>query len=309
MPKFSVKKPLTVFVTVLAVLILGVVSYLRMTPDLLPNMDFPYAVVVTTDPGASPEAVEAEITRPIEQAMATLDHIRSVTSTSQNSVSMVVLEFEDSTNMDTVGVDIQQKISALQGQWSDTVSAPYVLKINPSVLPVEVAAVSYAGRDIHELSDFVNETLLPKLEGISGVAGVSVSGCVETQIHVILNQEKLDALRGVLTEAVEKQLDASAAELRAARAQVESAQKAMTDAQQAAVGGAVENALQTVRDGLGTLREQGAALEERLAQLQTLSAQLAEISAARMRIRAQIAALESEGSLSDAKRPTPGAGH
>ena len=114
MVKFSVKKPLTVFVAVLAVLVLGVVAYLKMTPDLLPNMDFPYVVIVTADPGASPEAVESAVTRPMEQSMSTLDRIKSVTSTSQDSVSMVVLEFEDGVNMDTVSVDIQQKINILQ---------------------------------------------------------------------------------------------------------------------------------------------------------------------------------------------------
>ena len=122
MAKFSVKKPLTVFVVVLAIVVLGVVAYLRMTPDLLPNMDFPYVVIVTTDPGASPEAVEEEVTRPMEQSMATLDRIKTVTSTSQNSVSMVMLEFEEGVSMDTVSVDIQQKISVLQGSWEDTVS-------------------------------------------------------------------------------------------------------------------------------------------------------------------------------------------
>ena len=148
MVKFSVKKPLTVFVAVLAVLVLGVVAYLKMTPDLLPNMDFPYVVIVTTDPGASPEAVESAVTRPMEQSMSTLDRIKSVTSTSQDSVSMVVLEFEDGVNMDTVSVDIQQKINILQGSWDDGVGTPYVLKINPSMLPVQVAAVSYSGKDV-----------------------------------------------------------------------------------------------------------------------------------------------------------------
>ena len=69
MPKFSVKKPLTVFVAVLAILVLGVVAYLKMTPDLMPNMDFPYVILVTTDPGASPETVAADITKPLEQSM------------------------------------------------------------------------------------------------------------------------------------------------------------------------------------------------------------------------------------------------
>ena len=178
MVKFSVKKPLTVFVAVLAVLVLGVVAYLKMTPDLLPNMDFPYVVIVTTDPGASPEAVESAVPRPMEQSMSTLDRIKSVTSTSQDSVSMVVLEFEDGVNMDTVSVDIQQKINMLEGNWDDGVGTPYVLKINPSMLPVQVAAVSYSGKDVTELSDFVENTLTQKLEGISGVASVTVSGTV-----------------------------------------------------------------------------------------------------------------------------------
>jgi len=126
MAGFSVKKPLTIFVTVLGIIVLGVVAYLKMTPDLLPNMDFPYVIIVTSDPGASPESIEQSITRPVEQSMATLDKIKTVTSTSQDSVSMVTLEFEDGANMDTISVDIQQKISVLQGSWDDTVSAPFV---------------------------------------------------------------------------------------------------------------------------------------------------------------------------------------
>ena len=109
MPKFSVKKPLTVFVAVLAILVLGVVAYLKMTPDLLPNMDFPYVVIVTTDMGASPETVEADVTKPLEQSMATLNEIKHITSSSQNSMSMVVLEFEQGVNMDSTGVDISRR--------------------------------------------------------------------------------------------------------------------------------------------------------------------------------------------------------
>ena len=99
MSKFSVKKPLTIFVAVIAILVLGVVSYLKMTPDLLPNMDFPYVMIMTTYPGASPEKVEAEVTKPLEQTMSTLEHIKEVTSTSSENYSMVVLEFEESVNL------------------------------------------------------------------------------------------------------------------------------------------------------------------------------------------------------------------
>ena len=237
MAKFSVKRPLTVFVVVLAVVVLGIVAYLRMTPDLLPNMDFPYVVIVTADPGASPEAVEEEITRPMEQSMATLDQIKEVTSTSQNSVSMVMLEFEDGVNMDTISVDIQQKISVLEGQWSDMVGTPYVLKINPSMIPVMVAAVSREGSDVYALSDLVTDELTGKLEGVSGVASVTVSGALTRQAHVILDQAKMEALSAKLADAVKAQLKKAEGKLYAAKRQVEDGEKALSDAKRAAADG------------------------------------------------------------------------
>ena len=237
MAKFSVKRPLTVFVVVLAVVVLGIVAYLRMTPDLLPNLDFPYVVIVTADPGASPEAVEEEITRPMEQSMATLDQIKEVTSTSQNSVSMVMLEFEDGVNMDTISVDIQQKISVLEGQWSDMVGTPYVLKINPSMIPVMVAAVSREGSDVYALSDLVTDELTGKLEGVSGVASVTVSGALTRQAHVILDQAKMEALSAKLADAVKAQLKKAEGKLYDAKQQVEDGEKALSDAKRAAADG------------------------------------------------------------------------
>ena len=237
MAKFSVKRPLTVFVVVLAVVVLGIVAYLRMTPDLLPNMDFPYVIIVTADPGASPEAVEEEITRPMEQSMATLDQIKEITSTSQNSVSLVMLEFEDGVNMDTISVDIQQKISMLEGQWSDMVGTPYVLKINPSMIPVMVAAVSREGSDVYALSDLVTDELTGKLEGVSGVASVTVSGALTRQAHVILDQAKMEALSAKLADAVKAQLKKAEGKLYSAKQQVEDGEKALSDAKRAAADG------------------------------------------------------------------------
>lgn len=256
MAKFSVKRPLTVFVVVLAVVVLGIVAYLRMTPDLLPNMDFPYVIIVTADPGASPEAVEEEITRPMEQSMATLDQIKEVTSTSQNSVSMVMLEFEDGVNMDTISVDIQQKISVLEGQWSDMVGTPYVLKINPSMIPVMVAAVSREGSDVYALSDLVTDELTGKLEGVSGVASVTVSGALTRQAHVILDQEKMEALSAKLADAVKAQLKKAEGKLYAAKQQVEDGEKALSDAKRAAadgVAGAVGDSVDEVYKNLKEL--------------------------------------------------------
>lgn len=262
MAKFSVKKPLTVFVVVLAIVVLGVVAYTKMTPDLMPNMDFPYVIIVTTDPGASPESVEADITRPMEQSMATLDQIKTVTSTSQDSASMVMLEFEDGVNMDTISVDIQQKISVLQGSWDDTVGTPYVLKINPSMLPVMVAAISCEGMDVYELSDFVEDEILGKLEGISGVASVDVSGSVTRQAHVILDEKKLDALSDDVAAAVRKLLGDTEAELLDAQEEVKEAREQLDSAKSsmaAGVAGTVEDALE---EALPMLRQLYAAMPD-----------------------------------------------
>ncbi len=253
MPAFSVKKPLTVFVAVLAIIVLGVVAYIKMTPDLLPNMDFPYAIIVTAYPGASPESVEQEVTGPVEQSMATLEHIKEVTSTSSNSVSTVVLEFEEGVNMDTVAVDIQQKITALSGQWSDTVATPYVMKINPSMLPVMVTAISYDGKDVHQVSDFVDETLAQKLTGVTGVASVDINGTVDRQLHVILDPEKLDSVSQTVYDAAAKKLDAAQKQLNDAKAQLTAAQKALAEGKAAAadgIGDGVVSAIKKARSAL-----------------------------------------------------------
>ena len=302
MPKFSVKKPLTVFVAVLAILVLGVVAYLKMTPDLMPNMDFPYVILVTTDPGASPETVEADITKPLEQSMATLDRIKNVTSSSMDSVSMVVLEFEDGVNMDTVSVDIQQKINQLKGSWSDTVGDPYVLKMNPSMLPVQVAALSYDGKDITQLSDFVNDTLSPKLEGITGVASVTVSGTVERQLHVILSQKKLDALSQRLSDAIAKHLDDAAGQLASARGQVNSAKAAIRSAEESAVRDAVTQALTTIQDSLKTMRDSRDQLQANLRELAEIQAEKARLEAENAPYQARIEAIRHDPSMTEEEK-------
>ena len=302
MPKFSVKKPLTVFVAVLAIVVLGVVAYLKMTPDLMPNMDFPYVILVTTDPGASPETVEADITKPLEQSMATLDRIKNVTSSSMDSVSMVVLEFEDGVNMDTVSVDIQQKINQLKGSWSDTVGDPYVLKMNPSMLPVQVAALSYDGKDITELSDFVTDTLSPKLEGITGVASVTVSGTVQHQLHVILSQKKLDDLSRRLSDAIAKQLDDAAGQLSSARGQVNSAKAAIRSAEESAVRDAVTQALTTIQDSLKTMRDSRDQLQANLRELAEIQAEKARLEAENAPYQARIEAIRHDPSMTEEEK-------
>ena len=268
----------------------------------MPNMDFPYVILVTTDPGASPETVEADITKPLEQSMATLDRIKNVTSSSMDSVSMVVLEFEDGVNMDTVSVDIQQKINQLKGSWSDTVGDPYVLKMNPSMLPVQVAALSYDGKDITELSDFVTDTLSPKLEGITGVASVTVSGTVQHQLHVILSQKKLDDLSRRLSDAIAKQLDDAAGQLSSARGQVNSAKAAIRSAEESAVRDAVTQALTTIQDSLKTMRDSRDQLQDNLRELADIQREKARLEAENAPYQARIEAIRHDPSMTEEEK-------
>ena len=273
--KFSVKKPLTVFVAVIAVLVLGVVAFTRMTPDLLPNMDFPYVIIVTTYPGASPEKVETEISKPMEQAMSTLEHIQQVSSTSSENASMVMLEFQEKVNMDTIGVDIQQKITSLSAGWEDTVGAPIVLKINPSMLPVEVAAVSMEGKDTIALTEFLDETLMNRLEGIPGVARITATGKIQKQLHVVLEQEKIDALNEKIIAAVNGELDDAQQELEEQKQDLQNAKGQMSSAQS------------KLDEGKDTLIDQTAAGEAELNQKQ------AELLAMKTALNAQIVELQT----------------
>ena len=291
-PGFSVKKPLTVYVVALAILVLGVVAYLKMTPDLMPNMDYPYVIVVTSDPGASPESIEEEITKPLEKSLATLDQLKNITSTSQNSVSMVVLEFENGANMDSLGIDIQQQISALEGQWSDTVSSPYVLKVNPSMIPVMVAAISSDTMDVGELSDFVDEELTAKLTGITGVASVDISGTIDREMHVVLDAEKMAALTETVRQNAGKLLDKEAGKLSSARKQVTDAQAALdAGIKQAAdgIGDGVTDALNQAVEALKSALDFTPNMSEEEKQLrQTIAADQEAMNANNEKIQANL---------------------
>ncbi|MEE1319870.1 MAG: efflux RND transporter permease subunit, partial [Ruminococcus sp.] len=123
--KFSVKKPMTVFVCVVLVLVLGIVSFTKMTPDLLPNMDFPYALIMTTYAGQTPETVEVTVSKPLEQSMSTIDGVKEITSSSANNYSILMIEFEDGTNMDTATVDMRSSLDTISDSWPDGVGTPY----------------------------------------------------------------------------------------------------------------------------------------------------------------------------------------
>ncbi|MBQ9960660.1 MAG: efflux RND transporter permease subunit [Firmicutes bacterium] len=230
MPKYSVKKPMTVFVVVVMIIALGVVSLLGMTPDLLPSIDLPYVVVMTTYPGATPEEVEATVTKPLEQGLSTTENLKNVQSMSGANYSLVILEFENGTNMDSAVVNILQSVDLVEGAWGDLIGSPYIMKLNPNMMPIRIAAVDREGYDVEKLSAFVKDTLINELEGTNGVASIGTGGLIESKINVTINQDKLEKLNVKLLKKVNGQLADAKAQLNAGMDQIKIAEGQLADA-------------------------------------------------------------------------------
>ncbi len=220
--KFSVKRPYTVLVGVVMILVLGYVAYTKMTADLLPDMSFPYVIVVTTDIGASPEEVEADVTSKLEASLATTSNLKTIQSNSRNSVSMVILEYEQAANMDSTMIEIQQKLDQIRSGMSDNVGSPIIMQINPDMLPIMVAAIGVDNMDPTQVSNYVDTTIVPQLESIEGVASVTSSGGITETVQVSLNQDKIDALNKKVLDEIESGFADATDEIAKSKAELES---------------------------------------------------------------------------------------
>ena len=227
--KFSVKKPYTVLVGVILVIVLGIVSFTKMTTDLLPNISLPYVIVMTPYPGASPETVEMAVTKPVEAGMATVSNIESISSVSSENYSMVILEFAQSTDMNSVSLEIRESLDQIKSYWDDTVGNPVIMKLNPDMLPVMVAAAGVEGMDDAQVSSYVENEVVPDLESLEGVASVTTTGILEESVNVIISQEKVDKMNELVFAAIDEQMAEAAKELEDGKQQILDSKKEMAE--------------------------------------------------------------------------------
>ena len=270
--KYSVKKPYTVLVGVLLVIVLGVVSLMKMTADLLPSMDLQYALIITTDMGASPEKVEMEVTAPIEAAMATTTGIKNVSSMSYNSYSIVTCEYDDSVNMDSVVIEIQQSLDQISGSWGDHVGSPMIMKINPDMLPVMTAAVDVEGMSPLEITEYVENELIPAFESLEGVASASASGLLKETVMVTLDQTKIDAINSLVKKDVKGEFREPEAEINDAIAEIEEGKDALKEAPEQ-----LSEVFDQTVEGKEQLIEAESELKKQLSQLEKQRPQLVEM--------------------------------
>ena len=210
--KYSVKKPFTVVVAVIIVLILGVVSYTRMGVDLVPNMNIPYALVTTTYAGASPEEVEGSVVAPVEQSMASISNIKSIQSVSSENYGMVILEFNQSADMDSAMIEMRESLNMLESSFPEGAGSPIIMKMNPDMLPIIQLSASMEGMTQQEVSAYIEKDIMPELESIPGVASVSGTGLLTNTIQVELSDDKIAALNDKLEDYYTGQVDSATAE-------------------------------------------------------------------------------------------------
>lgn len=292
--KFSVKKPYTVLVGVVLIMILGVVSFTRMTADLLPNINLPYVVVMTTYVGASPETVEMVVTKPIESSMATVSNIENISSVSSENYSMVILEFAQSTDMNSATLEIRESLDQLKSYWDDSVGNPVMMKLNPDMLPVMIAAVGAEGMDNNQVSQYVENQIIPEIESIEGVASASATGLIEESIHVVISQDKIDLLNQQVYASIDSAMEEQLQELADGKEEILESRQDLNSSKKEIADGKTEltEGKEKLESGKTELQNQRTATAAELAEAekQLLTAK-ADLEAAKVSINTDIATI------------------
>lgn len=212
---YSIKKPITIIMAVLIIIILGFVSLTNTKTDLLPSMNLPYAVVSTSYVGASPDEVELMVTKPIESSIATVSNIKNIRSVSQENMSMVILEFNEDTNMDSALIEMRENLDMVTSYMPNEVGSPMIMKINPDMMPIMSFSMSVEDKSVLEMSNWM-DSVIPRFERIPGVASVSLLGNVKEEVRIRLSDDKIEEVNEkmkelALEEARKQVIDAAVA--------------------------------------------------------------------------------------------------
>ena len=192
--RISVDNPVFATMMMVALMVLGLFSYQRLNVDQFPEVDFPLVVISTEYPGASPESVETDVTRPVEDAVNTIAGIKTLTSRSYESRSVVIAEFDLKTASNQALQDVREKVSALRPAFRDEVKDPQITRFNPDDQPILSIAVKSDIRTLRDLTTMADQIVLKRLQNVRGVGRATIAGGVKRQIQVRLRPERLEAL-------------------------------------------------------------------------------------------------------------------
>ena len=286
--KFSVRKPFTVLVAVVICLVLGFLSFQNMSTDFLPNMEFPYALVMTTYPGASPEEVEKAVSEPVEQAMERINNVKELQSISIQNMSMVVMSFNDGTDMGSTVVDMRESLDMVTSQFDDSIGNPTIMKMNPDMMPIMVAALDYDKLDSAEVTKKAEKEIIPELESVEGVASVNESGSIEKKIQVIIQQDKIDKMNELVQKAIEGKLSDAQDKIDEGKKKLENGKNKLKNGKETAAdkmakgetklsqaSDKIKDGLKVINENITNIKKQQATLKKSEKQLNTGLASLA----------------------------------
>jgi HAE1 family hydrophobic/amphiphilic exporter-1 len=188
--QFAISRPATIIVLISALTLIGAMSVSQMPIDLLPQMDLPYAAVITNYSGAGPEEVEDQVSKPIENMVATVSGIDTIISQSGSGSSMVLIGFNYGTNMDSAMANIRDKVSLAEGFLPDDATKPQIMKMDPSLMPVIAVTISSDELSLAQLQNLAEEKIEPRLSRIPDIASVNISGGRQREVKVAVDPVK-----------------------------------------------------------------------------------------------------------------------
>jgi len=212
----SIRRPVFATMMMVALVVLGVVSYGRLAIDEYPDVTYPIVVAQTSYPGASPEVVERELSRPIEEALNTVQGIKEVTSTSLEGSSLVRVQLELGVDVAEAQQDVQSKVARIRRQLPPNIEDPVILRFDPNERPIMSIALQSGERPLRELTNIADEVVSTRFEAIPGVGGVNVVGGAQRQIQAQLDPGALRAY-GISPPQVMAALDRENQEVPAGR--------------------------------------------------------------------------------------------
>ena len=191
--RVSIANPVFATMMMAALLVLGLFSAQRLSVEQFPDVAFPVVVIQTDYPGAAPENVEEEVTRPIEEAVNTISGINVLSSRSYESQSVVIVEFDLSTDPKVAAQDVREKIAALRPSFRDEIKEPKVTRYNPDDQPIVSVAVLASGKPLRELTTLADQRIKKRLENVRGVGQATVVGGVKREMRVLLRPADMEA--------------------------------------------------------------------------------------------------------------------
>ena len=198
--KSAIEKPVTTALIFVAIIVIGVFSFLRLPIDQFPEMDPPYITVMTTYPGASASEMETNVTKIMENALTSVDHLKHITSQSKDNISVVTLELEWGSNMDEAVNDVRSYIDMTKSNLPDNCGTPMIFKLSTSSMPVCMYSIT-ADETYPGLDKILNDEVIPQLNQVDGIGNLSLSGSPDRYVYVDIDQQKLDAY-GITLEQV-----------------------------------------------------------------------------------------------------------